>query len=114
MVNSAMNPFNDNDENVLAVTRDGEMHLTVVPFCHMPQGKMLMDGTVFETFDEYQRLEVLSLNSVGVPATWRGCLGNSDEGRFWLELEREGEGYQGSLNGVTFRYHKDMGLEREK
>jgi len=70
MVDTAMNPFSDTDENVTAVTRDGEMNLSVVPFCWTPQGRMLMDGKVFELLDEDQRLEALSLNSVGVPKSW--------------------------------------------
>ena len=115
MVDSAMNPFNDTDENILAVTRDGEMNLTVVPFCNTQQGRMLMDGRIVETMDEYQQLEALSLNSVGVPKSWSYYLDNLDERRrYWLELEQEGEGYRGISKGVTFRYHKDKGLEKEK
>jgi CRISPR-associated endonuclease/helicase Cas3 len=110
-----MTPFNDTDENVLAVTRDGEMNSVVVPFCRVPEGRALMDGTVFEFLDEYQQLEALSLNSVGVPKSWSYYLDNFDEKRrYWLELEQEGEGYQGISKGVTFRYHKDKGLEKEK
>lgn len=110
-----MTPFNDTDENVLAVTRDGEMNLTVVPFCSTSNGRMLMDGRVIETLDEFQQLEALSLNSVGVPKSWSYYLENLDERRrYWLELEQEGEGYRGISKGVTFRYHKDKGLEKEK
>ncbi|NTV45949.1 MAG: CRISPR-associated helicase/endonuclease Cas3, partial [Chlorobiales bacterium] len=110
-----MTPFNDTDENVLAVTRDGEMNLTVVPFCNTQQGRMLMDGRIVETLDELQLLEALSLNSVGVPKSWSYYLENLDERRrYWLELEQDGEGYRGISKGVTFRYHKDKGLEKEK
>jgi len=114
MVDSAINPFIDTDDKVLAVTRDGDMNLSIVPFCNTAQGRMLMDGTVFETLDELRQLEALSLNSVGVPKSWQYDFGNPVEGRFWIEMQREGEGYRGVSKGVTFRYHKDMGLEREK
>jgi len=114
MVDTAMNPFNDTDDKVLAVTRDGDMNLSVVPFCRAAQGRMLMDGTVFETLDELRQLEALTLNSVCVPKSWKYDLENPHEGRFWLEMEQEGDGYRGVSKGVTFRYHKDMGLEREK
>lgn len=114
MVDTAANPFADTDENVMAVTRDGEMNLTVVPFSPSSQGKMLMDGTILEQYDEYGRLECLALNSVGVPKSWRRNFETSDEGRCWLEMEQDGEGYRGISKGVTFRYHKDMGLEKEK
>jgi CRISPR-associated endonuclease/helicase Cas3 len=114
MIRSAMNPFNDTEEAVLAVTRDGEMNLAIVPFCPTPRGKMLMDGRVFEECDEKQRIEVLTLNTVGVPRSWRQHLPDSDEGRYWLELQQEGDGYRGHSKGVTFRYHQDTGLEKEK
>lgn len=114
MLDTAMNPFADTDEKITAVTRDGDMSLTVVPFCRTHMGKMLMDGTVFESLDEYRRLEALSMNSVGVPKSWRHCLADCDEGRYWLEMEPDGSGYRGRAKGVTFRYHKDTGLEKEK
>jgi CRISPR-associated endonuclease/helicase Cas3 len=114
MIDTAMNPFADTDEHVIAVTRDGEMNLIVVPFCRTAQGKMLMDGTIFELQDEYGRLECLTLNSIGVPKSWRRHFEDSEEGRCWLEMEPDGEGYRGHSKGVTFHYHKDMGLEKEK
>jgi CRISPR-associated endonuclease/helicase Cas3 len=117
MVDSAMNPFADTDEKVTAVTRDGEMNLTIVPYRQGAEGKRLMDGTFLEMLDEYQRLEALAMNSIGVPASWKGYLDNStadDEGRYWLEMEQDGEFYAGISKSVAYRYHKDMGLERIK
>lgn len=109
-----MTPFADTDDAVTAVTRDGEMNLNVIPFCRTPQGRMLMDGTIFESLDEYRQLEALALNSVRVPKTWGYWLENPVDGRYWLEMEFDGEGFRGSSKGVTFRYHKDIGLEKEK
>jgi CRISPR-associated endonuclease/helicase Cas3 len=114
MVESAMNPFADTDEHVTAVTRDGEMNLIVVPFCQSAKGKMLMDGTIFELQDEYGRLECLALNSIGVPKSWRRYFEEPNEGRCWLEMKKDGEGYMGRSKNVTFRYRKDTGLEKEK
>jgi CRISPR-associated endonuclease/helicase Cas3 len=114
MVETAMNPFADTDEHVTAVTRDGEMNLIVVPFCRSTKGKMLMDGTIFELQDEYGRLECLALNSIGVPKSWRRYFGEPDEGRCWLEMKQDGEGYVGRSKNVAFHYRKDMGLEKEK
>ncbi len=115
MVDTAANPFADTDEKVMAVTRDGEMNRAIVPYCQTFQGKVLMDGTVLESLDEYRRLEALSLNGVGVPKSWGYYLEKpDDEGRFWLEMEQDGEYYTGRSKGVTFRYHKDIGMEKEK
>lgn len=109
-----MNPFNDTDDNIVAVTRDGEMSLAVVPFCSTPRGKMLMDGTIYDLVENQRRMEVLTLNTVGVPATWKGYFDHSDEGRFWLETQQEGESYTGSSKSMTFRYHHNFGLEKEQ
>lgn len=115
MIDSVMNPFADTDEKITAVTRDGEMNLTVIPYCQKTAGKMLMDGTILESLDEYQRLEVLALNSLGVPKSWRYSFETPDEeGRFWLAMEYNGESYEGCSKGATFHYHKDTGLERKK
>jgi len=112
-----MNPFADTDEAITAVTRDGDMNRTVIPYCRTLQGRMLMDGTVLETLDERQSLEALSLNSVGVPKSWGYCFGAEEidkEGRRWLEMEQDGEFYIGKIKDVTFSYHKDIGLEKKK
>jgi CRISPR-associated endonuclease/helicase Cas3 len=114
MIDTAMNPFTDTDERVMAVTRDGEMNLIVVPFCWTPQGKMLMDGNVLELQEEYGRLESLALNSVGVPKSWRHYFDDTEEGRCWLEMDQDGEGFRGHSKGMVFHYHKDIGLEKEK
>ena len=112
-----MNPFADTDEAITAVTRDGDMNRTVIPYCWISQGRMLMDGTVLESLDERQILEALSLNSVGVPKSWGYCFGAEEidkEGRRWLEMEQNGEFYTGKIKDVTFSYHKDIGLEKKK
>lgn len=114
MIDTAMNPFTDTDERVMAITRDGDMNLTVVPYCQTVQGKMLLDGTVLERQDEYERHESLALNSIGVPKSWRYCFDKPEDGRFWLAMEYKGDGYSGCSNNVIFHYHKDIGLEKQK
>lgn len=112
MIQTAMNPFADTDEHVTAITRDGDMNLTVVPFCKTEQGTMLMDGTILERHDENKRLECLSLNAVGVPKSWQYWLNELEDGRYWLQMETAGEGYRGLSKRELFTYHKDFGLER--
>jgi CRISPR-associated endonuclease/helicase Cas3 len=114
MVETAANPFSDTDGYVTALTRDGEMNITVVPFYRNREGTVLMDGSILERLDEYKRLESLSLNSIGVPNSWRHHFDKDEEGRCWLEMEPDGEAFRGSSKGMMFRYHKDIGLEREK
>lgn len=115
MINSAINPFPDTDQTITAVTRDGEMNITVLPFCVVPEGTMMMDGTVLEMVDELKRLEILALNSLGVPKSWGYYLGEmDDEGRHRLEMRKDGDFFIAKINGKIFRYHKDIGMEKEK
>ena len=116
MINSAFekNPFADTDQSVTAVTRDGEMNLTLIPFCKMSGNQVLLDGTKLNSLDDYRQMEALTLNSIGVPTSWRNYMGQADDkGRFWLEMQRKGESFVGQGNGATFKYHKDMGLEKK-
>ncbi len=115
MLNSAANPFGDAHEEITAVTRDGEMSLTLVPYCASQGGRMLLDGSVFENLGKLQRLEALSLNSIGVPASWRGFLIEpDDQGRFWLEMQKEGDAFAATCKGVVVRYRRETGLEKVK
>lgn len=114
MIQTAMNPFTDTDAHVTAITRDGDMNLTVVPFCKTAQGTILLDGTILEQQEEYKRLECLSLNSVGVPKSWQHWFNEPEDGKYWLQMEQDGDGYIAFSKGVTFNYHKDYGLEKKK
>jgi CRISPR-associated endonuclease/helicase Cas3 len=115
ILNTAANPFGDTDVFVTAVTRDGDMNLTLVPYFAARGGRKLLDGTVLESLDKYQQLEALALNSIGVPSSWHGFLDEPDENRrFWLETKREGEVFTANRKGVIFSYHKETGLEMKK
>jgi len=115
IIDTKANPFTDTDQRVTALTRDGEMNLTLVPYGSTSEGRMLVDGTIYETLGELQQFEALTLNSMGVPKSWRHYLNEPDpEGRFWFEMERDGDVFKTTSKGVTFRYHKDMGMEKEK
>ncbi|QSV44695.1 CRISPR-associated helicase/endonuclease Cas3 [Geobacter benzoatilyticus] len=112
-------PFSDSDENVTAVTRDDEMGLTVIPVIDSPNGRRFLDGGLLGDLDEFRRAEELSLNSINIPARWSGWLKAlceiDDERRYWLTMTEKGEGcYVREGDKVTFRYHRDTGLERVK
>jgi CRISPR-associated endonuclease/helicase Cas3 len=90
------------------------MNLTVVPFCKTAQGTMLLDGAILEKQDEYKRLECMALNSVGVPKSWQHWFNEPEDGKYWLQMEQDGDRYSAFSKGVTFNYHKDYGLEKKK
>lgn len=115
-INSAINPLPDTNETVASVTRDGEMSLTVIPYIDAGQGRQLLDGEAVAGLGEYQRAEVLTMNSIGVPGRWAHWLADvtekDEEGRYWLEMDQDEEGFVMERGKLILRYHRDTGLER--
>jgi CRISPR-associated endonuclease/helicase Cas3 len=110
-------PFTDSDDHIAAVTRDGEMNLTVILYLAAENGRQTITGKPLNFLDEYRLQEILMLNSVGVPASWRGHLERMttyDEGRYWLEMLPGGENFVAEGEKVIFRYRRDTGLRREQ
>lgn len=115
-INSAINPLPDTNETVAAITRDGEMSLTVIPYIDAGQGRQLLDGEAVAGLDEYQRAEVLTMNSIGVPGRWARWLADvtekDEEARYWLAMDQDEEGFVMDRGKLILRYHRDTGLER--
>ncbi len=114
-----INPFTDSDEQITAVTRDGEMSLTVIPYLSSSDGRRTITGELYPQPDDFQLYEVLALNSVSVPGTeaWKYGLDDVaylEDGRYWLEMQPDGGTFVAEGNKVIFRYHRDTGLRREK
>jgi CRISPR-associated endonuclease/helicase Cas3 len=115
-IDSAINPFADTDEVVAALTRDGEMSLTVIPFVDSLEGRQLFGSESIDGLDELDRAEVLAMNSINVPARWvrwlREAAEKDDQGRYWLEMHKNKEGYVMESKDLILRYRRDTGLER--
>lgn len=112
-------PFTDSDEQITAVTRDGEMSLTVMPYLESASGRQTVDGCLLGRLDEYQLKEMLALNGVSVPGSksWKYSLdevAEINEGRYWLKMQPDCEGFVAEGKKVIFRYRRDTGLRREK
>lgn len=117
LVNSNMNELSDNDSNVSALTRDGEMSLNVIPFYTDAQGKRnLLDRRLVDSLDDSERLEAINLNSVAVPRTWgrNGKLPKADEtGLIWLAMQAiENEFFISNQGDSVYMYHNQTGLTR--
>jgi CRISPR-associated endonuclease/helicase Cas3 len=114
IANDDMNPLADNEENIRALTRDGEMSLSLVLVG--AEGCLLGEYEPIAEADEWERRERLSLNAVGVPASWKASLPVSDEdGLIWLTVNRDDTGdWMGAGIGATFRYTSGYGLEKEE
>lgn len=119
LINSSMTELTDNDSNVAALTRDGEMSLNVVPFYNDENGKKcLLDGFVVNELDASETLEILNLNTVSVPQSWshKNRLPSADqEGLIWLPMIARGNGYfTGSHATTGYCYHHRTGLSRSE
>lgn len=103
--------FRDEERIATALTRDGEMSLTVLP---IQRDDRLLDGHALSEYDEHALAEVLNLNAVPVPASWEKRLAachRDDDGRVLLEMTFDGENSWVAL-GEKFRYSEDFGLMR--
>ena len=119
LISSGINELNDTDSNVSAITRDGEMSLTLVPVIPGVGGKCcLLDGSVIDELDNSNRFEKISLNSLGVPASWnrgksKGQLPDVDEnGLIWLDMNSTKEGFRGQWGSTGYAYDPNIGLQR--
>ncbi len=107
--------FRDEEGTVNALTRDGEMSLTVLPI--QPDARLL-DGQVLSALNERDRAETLNLHAVPVPASWGKRLMNCRldiegdlAGYRQMEMTADGQGGWSAMGG-KFCYSEDFGLER--
>lgn len=112
--NDTMNPLADSDNNVRALTRDGEMSLSVVLLD--TEGKLLYDPSLLPKPDDWDRAEKISLGSVGVPNSWQEKLKGvpmDEQGNFILTMtQHDNQNWIGQAHGVTLRYSQIVGLEK--
>ena len=111
--------LDDSDGNVMALTRDGEMSLSILPCYYSQQGdKCFLSGDVINPLEEAKYFEKLNLNSVSVPASWGKYerLGKGDkEGVIWLEMEQIAvEHFLGVVGDYKFTYQPETGLSRKE
>jgi len=118
LINSKMDELlSDNDSNVSALTRDGDMNLNLTPFYTDMQGeRCLLNGELIDKLDESKRLETINLNSVAVPKSWgkHGRLPEADkDGFIWLSMQAITDGHFVAQQGnYTYFYHAHTGLTR--
>lgn len=121
LIRAKFNDLNDSDTNVAGLTRDGEMNLTVIPVITNAEGqKCLLNGVVIDMLDDSERFEQISLNSLGVPASWyrgksKGQLPDmDDDGLIWLDMDAAETGYQCRWDQTQYHYDPDTGFRRIK
>jgi len=105
--------FRDEDSATTALTRDGEMSLTVLP---IQSDERLLNGQVLNALNERDLAETLNQHTVPVPASWEKRLAacrRNDDGLMLLEMTADSKGGWSGMEG-KFRYSEDFGLELEK
>lgn len=113
MMRGQFKEVDDRDSNVSALTRDGEMSLNLLPVTENVSGSCLLDGTPVDDLDAWWKDEQLNLNTVSVPLkSWRRFL-DLGEGLTLLPLKAVGDAWVGVFKGITVRYSKEFGLEKE-
>ncbi len=112
------NVWDDEDSNVNALTRDGEMSLNIIPIVNSVEGKhFLNEQRPISSIDEWKQLEELMLNTIPVPATWESSLldiANKEDGIFYVTMKQDADLWQISGKEASYRYSIENGLEREK
>lgn len=108
-----MNPFADTDQNAASLTRGKEMGLNVVPVLAGQTKRTLLDGECLPETNEFKRPELLNMNSIPVPVSWRRIgLPTFDDGYIYLPMVRDGDGWIWKNGKYTLKYTTDYGLER--
>lgn len=111
--NDTMNPLADSDNNVRALTRDGEMSLSVALLD--TDGKLLYDPDPLPKPDDFDRAEKISLGSVGVPHTWSSSMPEPNSAyEILLIMELQGDVWWAECKACEYTYTRIYGLEREK
>jgi len=114
MMRGDISEIEDSDSKVSTLTRDGEMSLNVLPVIETSKGYILLEGdTPLNDLEDWWKDEALNLNMVAVPLkSWRKFFDVGD-GLALLSLVKNGEAWQGEFKGITIRYSKVYGLEKE-
>ena len=105
-------PFPDTDGKVTLMTRDGDMNLNLLLVQDAP-GTVLLNGDVIEELEDWKQNEALQLNTVPVPASWKGMLPKEDEyDLIRLPMRQVNSHWHWQQGNVRLAYHPDRGLER--
>jgi len=120
MLNSTKNmtPFMDDDQHIAAVTRDGEMSLTLVPYILKENGRILRDHTCWDQLLKEKQPEAMAMNKVSVPHSWITILDKhcpNDDGIYWMKMDTDKDDeWRAHVGPWELRYTQNTGLVRIK
>ena len=112
--------WNDDDDRVTALTRDGEMSLNIVPVSEDAQGRrcFLGDERPVTSYPESEQAERIMRNTLPAPASWRG-LGlpeaSPQDGLIWLVMQPDDQKQWIHDSGkARFVYLPNTGMRMER
>lgn len=105
--------LSDTDQNIQAVTRDGEMSLQVVPFVQEQSGRRLIDGCIVEQLQVEKIPEALAINSVNVPRNWERLLKTIEKNDVvWLPMNDDKGKLITEIGKRKLTYTNELGLKK--
>jgi CRISPR-associated endonuclease/helicase Cas3 len=109
---NGMNPFADTDQNASSLTRGKEMGLNLVPVIAGQIERILLDGECRKDVNQFEWDELLNMNSMPVPASWKQWLPRFEDGYIFLPMVGESDGWIWRNGKYSLKYTTDYGLER--
>lgn len=108
---NGMNPFADTEQNAVSLTRGTAMALSVVPVLADERKKTLLDGESLSAINDFERDELLNMNTISVPARWK-WLPSFEDGYIYLPMSKKADGWIWSNGKYSLKYTTDFGLEQ--
>ncbi|MEA3548481.1 MAG: CRISPR-associated helicase/endonuclease Cas3 [Thermodesulfobacteriota bacterium] len=114
MAHSHSVPLPDTDGNAATLTREGEMNISVIPVLIRDGKRFCLDGSPLDGLNEFEQLEVLNMETIGVAQSWRKVLpAVGDDQICYLAMSGQGNGEFYNLEGKgNLRYTFERGLEK--
>ena len=107
-----INPFADTDQNASSLTRGKEMGLNIVPIIAGESSKKLLDSICLAEVNEFKRQELLNMNAIPVPASWKDWLPRFEDGYIYLPMVPNGNDWLWKNGKYSLSYSLEFGLER--
>ena len=111
LTTNGMNPFADTDQNASSLTRGTAMALSVVPVLADERKKTLLDGESLSAINDFERDELLNMNTISVPAGWK-WLPSFEDGYIYLPMRKQTDGWFWANGKYSLKYTIDFGLEQ--
>jgi len=116
LAHSHSTPLPDTDGYAATLTREGEMNISIIP-CLLIDGKRFcLDGAPLDDLNEFEQLEALNMESIGVAQNWRKYLPQVEKNQTcYLIMENLGNNtFRSTEKDEKLIYTFERGLEKEE